>query len=272
MSGVHGRGLLTTPYRGSSELPRIANVAKLPDSANSSIGTTKAFTAPSTAGLCPGYSQANVIILPNKFATDSRLLCARNSVSSATSFPPLLRSKALAADSDVRTDCPAYNIYRDDVFAEQKESIEQEWRNDSVAFFIGCSYSSEAALVKNGLTPRHLELNRAVPMYKTNYRLCPAGADLERVRDITCLFVKPQGEPVAWGPEGAKSLGITDLNGMKPDFGDPTEIKDREIAVYFGCGVTPHLSVMGSSISGEVVGHTRGRMLMLDIKDEDVSH
>ncbi|KAK0496153.1 hypothetical protein EDD18DRAFT_1390963 [Armillaria luteobubalina] len=249
----------------------------------------KAFTAPSTAGLCPGYSQANVIILPSKFAADFRLLGARNPVSC-----PLLGEtkpgdpqvpEALAADSDVRTDCPSYNIYRDGVFAEQKESIETEWRDDSVAFFIGCSYSFEAALVKNGLPPRHLELNRAVPMYKTNYRLCPAGVfgghmvvsmrpyrlvDLERVRDITRPFVKTHGEPVAWGLDGAKYLGITDLDRTNPDFGDPTEIQDGEVAVYFGCGVTPQLSVMDSGISGEVIGHTPGRMLMLDIKDEDV--
>ncbi|KAK0453994.1 uncharacterized protein EV420DRAFT_1696443 [Desarmillaria tabescens] len=240
----------------------------------------KAFNAPSTAGLCPGYSQANVIILPNKFAADFRCPLLGETKPGDPQVP-----EALAADSDVRTDCPSYNVYRDGVFSEQKESIEQEWRNDSVTFFIGCSYSFEAALAKNGLAPRHLELGRAVPMYRTSYRLCPAGvfsghmvvsmrpyrlADLERVRDITRPFVKTHGEPVAWGPEGAKSLGITDLDGTNPDFGDPTVIKDGEIAVYFGCGVTPQLSVMDSGIAGEVVGHTPGRMLMLDIKDEDV--
>ncbi|KAK0435179.1 hypothetical protein EV421DRAFT_2022673 [Armillaria borealis] len=179
--------------------------------------------------------------------------------------------EALAADSDVRTDCPSYNIYRDGLFAEQKESIVKEWRNDSIAFFIGCSYSFEAALVKSGLPLGHLELDRAVPMYKTNYRLCPAGVfGGHMVVSMRSYRLADLERPVAWGLDGAKSLGITDLDGTNPDFGDPTEIQDGEVAVYFGCGLTPQLSVMDRGISGEVVGHTPGRMLMLDIKDEDV--
>lgn len=38
------------------------------------------FRAPATANLCDGHVQANVIILPNKFAPDFRALCARNPV------------------------------------------------------------------------------------------------------------------------------------------------------------------------------------------------
>ncbi|KAK0480793.1 hypothetical protein IW261DRAFT_1583961 [Armillaria novae-zelandiae] len=216
-----------------------------------------------TAGFCPGRSQANVVLLPNKFAADFRLLCARKPVScplfGETKPGDPQVPEALAADSDVRTDClPTMYISRDGVFAEQKESIEKEWRDDSVAFFIGCSYSFEAALVKNELPPRHLELNRAVLVNKTNYRLRYAGVfgghmevsmrpyrlvGFERMRDITRPFVKTHGERVAW---------------------------DGEVPAYFGSGVTPQLSVMDSGISGEVVGHTPGRMLMLDIKDEDI--
>ena len=39
------------------------------------------FTHASTAGMCAGYTQANVIILPEKYAQDFRLLCLRNPVS-----------------------------------------------------------------------------------------------------------------------------------------------------------------------------------------------
>lgn len=38
------------------------------------------FRAPATANLCDGHVQANVVVLPNKYAADFRALCARNSV------------------------------------------------------------------------------------------------------------------------------------------------------------------------------------------------
>lgn len=56
---------------------------------------------------------------------------------------------------------------------------------------------------------------------------------LEQVRSITRPFVLAHGEPVAWGEEGARSLGIEDLDGTRPDYGDPSEIREGEIAVYW---------------------------------------
>ncbi len=81
----------------------------------------------------------------------------------------------LASKSDIRTDCPLYNIYRDGVFVESKPSLKDYWQPDSIAFFIGCSYSFEAALAENKLAPRHTELGRTVPMYRTNVPLMAAG-------------------------------------------------------------------------------------------------
>jgi len=68
-----------------------------------------------TAGLCPDYVQANLIILPAKYADDFRGLCRRN----PTSCPLLGENlspgdvrldKALAKDSDIRHDAPGYNV------------------------------------------------------------------------------------------------------------------------------------------------------------------
>lgn len=83
----------------------------------------------------------------------------------------------LARNGDIRTDLPAYNVYQDGTLTRTQLRIRdgEEWQEDSVAFFIGCSYSFEAALTREGLTPRHVELDRRVPMYKTKYPLCPAG-------------------------------------------------------------------------------------------------
>lgn len=68
-----------------------------------------------TAGLCPDYVQANLIILPAQYADDFRGLCRRN----PTSCPLLGENvasgdvrldQALARDSDIRHDAPGYNV------------------------------------------------------------------------------------------------------------------------------------------------------------------
>lgn len=75
---------------------------------------TAHFTSPTT-GLCPSQVQANLLILPAKYASDFRGLCKRNPVS----CPLLGENRApgdwrldekLAEDSDIRNDSPGYNV------------------------------------------------------------------------------------------------------------------------------------------------------------------
>ncbi|GAA6060159.1 hypothetical protein JCM10212_005160 [Sporobolomyces blumeae] len=249
----------------------------------------RSWEAPTTAGVCDGYVQANVIILPTKYGDDFRALCKRNPVpcpllgETKPGDPTVPRN--LARDSDIRTDCPLYRTYSNGKLLASKEDVLDEWSDDTIAFFIGCSFSFEAALIANDLVPRHIELKRNVPMYKTKVALAPSGAlsghmvvsmrpypiaSLDLVRSTTRPFVLAHGEPVAWGIEGAKSLGIDDFDGTRPDFGDPSEIREGEIAVYWGCGVTPQLAVMDSKLPETVMSHSPGHMIVLDLVDADV--
>ncbi|BGO95037.1 hypothetical protein NBRC10512_006498 [Rhodotorula toruloides] len=243
----------------------------------------------STAGICEGYVQANLIILPERYAADFRALCARNPVP----CPLLGETKPgnptipahLAKDCDIRTDAPQYNVYLNGKLVETKRDIKNEWKEDSVGFLVGCSFSFEAALVEGGYTPRQIEIKRNVPMYKTKVPLCAAGAlsgnmvvsmrpyppsAIETVRDLTRPFIRAHGEPVAWGPEGAAALGVDDPTGANPDFGEASEVREGEVPVYWACGVTPQSVVMASKIEGVVLGHAPGHMLVLDMRDEDV--
>ncbi|GAA5954279.1 hypothetical protein JCM3765_005338 [Sporobolomyces pararoseus] len=242
-----------------------------------------------TANFAPGFVQVNVIFLPQKFAADFRSLCAKNPVpcpllGETKPGDPTVPSH-LAKNSDIRTDCPLYRIYSNGKLLASKKDVRAEWSEDTIAFFIGCSFSFESALVRNGLVPRHIELKRNVPMYKTKVPLAPAGSfsghwvvsmrpypkeALERVRSITRPFVLAHGEPVAFGEEGARSLGIEDLDGTRPDYGDPSEIREGEIAVYWGCGVTPQLAIQDSKLSETVMSHSPGFMLVCDMRDEEV--
>ncbi|BGP51263.1 hypothetical protein JCM10450v2_007192 [Rhodotorula kratochvilovae] len=243
----------------------------------------------STAGVCKGHVQANLIILPSKYAADFRALCARNPVpcpllGETKRGDPLVPAH-LAQDCDIRTDAPAYNVYKGGKLVGTKEDILDEWTDDSVGFLIGCSFSFEAALTAGGLTPRQIEIGRNVPMYKTKVPLAAAGvftgnmvvsmrpyapSSIERARDLTRPFVRAHGEPVAWGPEGAAALGIDDPQGKRPDFGDASEVREGEVPVYWGCGVTPQNVLMESKLPEVVMGHAPGHMLVLDMRDEEV--
>lgn len=128
----------------------------------------------STAGICEGYVQANLIILPERYAADFRALCARNPVP----CPLLGETKPgnptipahLAKDCDIRTDAPQYNVYLNGKLVETKRDIKNEWKEDSVGFLVGCSFSFEAALVEGGYTPRQIEIKRNVPMCASAFR------------------------------------------------------------------------------------------------------
>ena len=209
-----------------------------------------------TSGLAPSHLQANLIVLPEKYANDFRLLCQRNPVPCpllAESAHPgavsLLSSRLyghttgattleIARDIDLRHDAPQYLVYQDSVLITDNDNtitdLTTYWQADHVGFLIGCSYSFEEALASAGLAPRHTTQGRNVPMYRTKIPLCPAGVftgstyvvsmrpyrarDIPRVREITSRFVATHGEPIAWGWDGAEKLGIVDV--ARPEWGD----------------------------------------------------
>jgi uncharacterized protein YcsI (UPF0317 family) len=94
-------------------------------------------------------------------------------------------------------------------------------------------------------------------------------SQVELVRSVTRPYVRTHGEPVAWGWEGMKALGIEDINEV--DFGDGPDMKEGEVPVFWGCGVTPQLSVMESpNVKGLVLGHAPGKMICLDLTIKDI--
>jgi len=263
-----------------------------------------------TSGLAPTYLQANLIILPSRYASDFRLLCARNPVpcpliaessivgkwDSVKSCISGLSGDGVVSGVDIRRDVPKFNVYRDSKLVKfQCDDIVEEWTDDHVAFFIGCSFSFESALTDAGLAPRHTVLDRNTPMYRTNIPLCKAGVfdsgtyvvsmrpykkkDIEIVREITRPYMVTHGEPIAWGWDAIEKLGIKNIDA--PEWGDPPLTMDGrplgvrdgdedEIPVFWGCGVTPQEAVMKAALEGTIMAHAPGHMLVLDCHDWDI--
>ncbi|KAK5170159.1 uncharacterized protein LTR77_004744 [Saxophila tyrrhenica] len=267
-----------------------------------------------TAAIAQGHLQANLIILPSRYANDFTLLCKRNTVpcpllassikpgdfNNFRSHIPGVSDEQIAEGIDIRTDAPAYNVYHHGKLTKHAVgSVEQYWdSNDHVAFLIGCSYSFEDALATAGLKPAHFFHGRSVSMYRTSIPLCPAGvftgstyvvsmrmyraSEIERVREVTRPYVATHGEPVAWGWDGMRRIGVQNLDSV--DWGErPYDAAGRPIVqaeeeakedglvpVFWGCGVTPQESVMRAKIPGTVIGHAPGHMVVLDVREDDV--
>ena len=233
-----------------------------------------------TAGLAPGYVQGNICILPREYADDFFVFCQRNPkpcplLAASDAGDP--RLPALAGDLDIRSDVPSYRVFRDGEFVEDLPDIRHLWRDDLVAFVLGCSFSFEEALLDAGVPLRHIAEGRNVPMYLTSVDTAPAGpfrgklvvsmrpfspANAIRAIQITSRFPSVHGAPVHIGKPGL--IGIEDVD--KPWAGDPTEVKDDELPVFWACGVTPQ-SVVRQARPPLCITHTPGHMLVTDLKN-----
>lgn len=233
-----------------------------------------------TAGIAPGFVQGNLAILPKALADDFFRFCQFNPKPCpliGASEPGDPRIPALGEDLDIRTDLPLYRVWRDGKLVEEVRDLKAVWRDDLVAFLIGCSFSFEEALVEDGIDLRHISCGTNVPMYRTNIETTPAGpfhgplvvsmrplkpADAIRAVQITSRFPAVHGAPVHLGkPE---LLGIKDL--AKPDYGDPVEVKADELPVFWACGVTPQ-SVIATVKPDFCITHAPGHMLVTDLKN-----
>jgi uncharacterized protein YcsI (UPF0317 family) len=233
-----------------------------------------------TSGLAAEFVQANLVIVPREYADDVRLLCRRNPVPCplVDETEPGNPVPSSAPAADLRTDLSGYRLWRDGRLVERLPEIRRVWRSDLVAFLIGCSFTFEHALLAAGFRLRHLALGRNVAMYRTNVPLMPAGrlrghmvvsmrpfpsAQVERVRAITRPFVESHGEPVHWGDPAA--IGIADVD--RPDEGDHAPMRDGEVPVFWGCGVTPQAVAIESRLPF-VITHEPGHMFITDLRHD----
>jgi uncharacterized protein YcsI (UPF0317 family) len=236
-----------------------------------------------TAGLTHGVAQANLVVLPADAAVDFHRFCLANPKPC-----PLLEVTGpgdpvphlLAPTADLRTDLPRYRVFRNGELAEERTDIKDLWREDLVAFLIGCSFTFERALLDAGVPVRHLELSRNVPMYRTTRMVVPAGrfqgplvvsmrpipvSLVSTAIAVTEAYPHMHGAPVHVGDPTA--LGIQDLSA--PDYGDAVPIEEGEVPVFWACGVTPQAVALASKVP-LMITHSPGHMFITDRLDVDI--
>lgn len=234
-----------------------------------------------TSGIAPGFTQANMIVLPRDWAFDFLLYAQRNPKACPVLdvSDPGSHSTVLAAGADLRKDIPLYRIWRDGKLAEETADASAAWAEhpDLVSFLIGCSFTFETPMVEAGIEIRHMTDKCNVPMYLTNQPCRPAGRlhgnmvvsmrpiPANRVADAAMIsgrFPSVHGSPVHIG--APELIGVKDLS--KPDFGDAVRIEPGEVPVFWACGVTPQAAVMASGVPFAIT-HAPGHMFITDIPD-----
>src|SRR6266850_2322310 len=195
-----------------------------------------------TAGLGEGHVQANLAVLPKDYAYDFLLFCQRNPRAC-----PLIEV----------TDATPY------------------WRDDLVAFLLGCSFTFEWALLEAGIDLWHVKHGKNVAMWKTSTACRPAGvfhgpmvvsmrpipsAQLAKAVTASARFPNAHGAPVHIGDPSA--LGIRDIT--TPEWGDAQPFRPGDVPVFWACGVTPQAVALASK-PPFMLTHSPGHMFITDL-------
>jgi uncharacterized protein YcsI (UPF0317 family) len=232
-----------------------------------------------TTGHAPGFTQANLMIVPQDWAFDMLLFGQRNPqpVPLLDVTDPGSTSTTLAPGADLRTDVPKYRVWRDGELVDEPTDVLDVWREDLVTFLIGCSFSFELALLDAGVPVRNLEQGRNVSMYRTNVDCRPAGrlsgplvvsmrpipaAQVVTAVQVTGRMPQVHGAPVHVG--APDKLGIADLG--RPDFGEAVDSEPGDVPVFWACGVTPQAALMASRPPFAIT-HAPGHMFVTDVPD-----
>lgn len=236
-----------------------------------------------TAGMCRGYAQANLVILPPEYAADFEEFTRRNPF--ACPVLEIVRGTPETHDmgegASIVTDIPRYRVYENGVFTKEVTDASEYWKEGYTGFLIGCSFSFEEALMEAGIQVRHIAQGRNVPMYKTNIETVKAGPfegpmvcsmrpmtpeNARKAYAITEKMTNVHGAPVHMG-DGVE-IGIGDI--MKPDYGDAVDLYEGEIPVFWPCGVTPQAAVEHAK-PPVVITHAPGHMFITDIKNSELN-
>lgn len=238
-----------------------------------------------TKRLALGFHQANVTIVPERHAFDFMRFCQRN----PRAFPLLdvtdpgePFARLAAPEADLRTDIPAYCIYRDGVMVDRVANLRETWRKDHVAFLTGCNLSLDLVMIEARIPFPHLIRETAFPaQYRSSLATRPAGVFhgpqvlsyravpthlLQRVIELTSNYPLCHGGPVHVGDPAA--IGIADL--AVPDWGRAPEPEPGTTPCFFACGITAQAAALASGIP-EMITHAAGHLFLTDLPISDRS-
>lgn len=232
-----------------------------------------------TKRLALGRHQANVTILPERYAFDFMRFCFRN-----PKALPLLDvcepgdpvPRHAAPDADLRTDVGEYLVLRDGQIMDRVRTLEPIWRSDHVAFLTGCNLSIDRVMLDSGIPFPHLVDEQAFPaQFRSSISCSTAGrfhgplvVSLRPVPDalviplveLTSRYRQSHGAPIHVGDPAV--IGIHDLERV--DWGRPNAIPPGHTPMFWACGITAQAVAIASAIP-EMIVHKPGHMFVTDL-------
>jgi uncharacterized protein YcsI (UPF0317 family) len=232
-----------------------------------------------TTGKAPGFMQGNLVILPASHATAFDDFCRANPRACpliGRGEPGQALLEHLGRDLDIRSDVGRYLVFEQGRRTGTLTDLTAVWRDDWVAFVLGCWFSNEAAIARAGIRMRHLELGIQGGLFRTDLPAVTAGpfrgpvvvsmrpfaADaVARVAAITTAAPLAHGAP--WHIGDPAALGIADLS--QPDFGEPLPPLAGEVPMYWACGLTAN-AALEAAAPPIAITHAPGCMVVTDLQ------
>ena len=238
-----------------------------------------------TIGICSGYTNANLVIVPKDRAYEFLLFAQRNpkpcTVLEVTDpGDPII--KVLADGADIRTDLPRYRVFVGGEAVDEPTDVNKYWRDDLVTFLFGCSGTFGGALEDAGVHVRGGHDGEGIGwgVYETNIPTQPAGSlrgpmvvSMRAIRPdlvartvlVTSRFPSHHGGPIHVGDPAA--IGIKDLSNPEWSEG-PVNILPGEVPMFWACGVTPQTVALESGVDF-MITHYSTHMFISDIPSEE---
>ncbi len=237
-----------------------------------------------TLNACRNYAQNNLAIVPKDYAFEFLLFCQRN----PRCYPvvdvtePGSPHPKVAPTADLRTDLPRYRVFIDGEIVDEPTDILKYWRNDLVAFLLGCSLTIDWALMAANVD------FRLFGAYTTSIPCVPAGPfsgpmavscralkgsrNAIRAIQIASRYLASHGPPIHIGEPAA--IGIKDIT--KPDLTDLPSRDTRppepdEVLLWWGCGITPQLTARAAKLP-ILITHKGGHLFVNDLLVEETAN
>lgn len=238
-----------------------------------------------TAGLCPGFVQANLVLFDREYESEFEDFAQQNE----KVFPILEKlentpyTSVVANHANILTDLPLYNIWIDGRLTRQTPDATEYWQDGMVAYLIGSSLSFDSDLIDAGIGMRHISLGCQIPIYMTNIETKPSmkgtfhgplfvsmrpvyARKLALLSEITAKFPRMHGEPLQIG--SPEKIGIGDI--MSPAIGEAIYITEGEIPVFWPSGISVQAAIAFSKIPFAIT-QAASNMLVTDLMNETLS-
>ena len=243
-------------------------------------------TFKTTAGLCSGYVQVNVAIIPAHFAEHFENFCNEN-----PGPCPIIHQESLGQEiPETQEDLSKFNVRTDVLQCIKwvkglKETDLDNLKDEDfssqpfVSFYLGCSFTFDDELINAGIPCKHVLNRGVVSMYESSIEMRSVGLfggkmvvsmrpirkeHLHQVIQTSFTLPKCHGLPIQIG--SPFMIGIQNLNS--PFAGDLTVVdSENEVPVFWCCGVSSQNAIKAAKIN-VCYSHAPGKMAILNERVE----